>query len=391
MSTQIAYATFDHDLFSDESVANAHAFDGQMREAGPAVWVSQYESWFVGQHRAAKKVYGNPKLFSSKANPFNSSASIALPILLGDDPPKHGEARAAITPVFSPAAMMRAKEQFDSVARLMVAEALDEREIDAAKLAGRFILKAFPDLLGLPAEGRDQLITIGQAVLNAFGTGNARTAAAMEKAGPGFGWLQTSCARSSVTPDGMAEQIYMLADQGKVSEEDAALLVQTVLFAGFDTTILALTNFLTLIARNPQHWRALDDPAIRRNAFEEALRMYPPGRYSNRVAAEDCEIEGIAIAKGDQIALGIAAAGRDPRHWERPDEFDPYRKATGHLAFGFGIHTCIGQSLARLEYEALIGALLAQVSEIEAAGEATILMNNVTTGFGYSPIRLKAL
>lgn len=379
-----------HDIFSDESIINAHRFDGEMREAAPAVWVERYKTWFIGRHKDVQQVYADWKTFSSSANPFSSDASIAVPILVGDDPPKHTKAKTAISPVFGPATMRTASETFSKVAAEAVDEILDQGEFDGAKLASRFILKAFPDLLGLPEEGREHLVDVGQAVLNSFGTKNERTLKALEKAGPGFAWVESECTKEKVKPGGLADSIYALVETGKVSDEEAGLLVRTVLFAGFDTTMLSLGNCLALLAGNSQNWCRIKDPAVRKTAFEEGLRMLPPGRYSNRVAKVDTDFHGVSIKAGDQVALGLAAAGRDPRKWERPDEFDLDRKATGHVSFGFGIHSCIGQMLARLEAESLLAAMIERIETLELAGEPVTLMNNVTTGYGSVPLRIRA-
>jgi len=386
-----SYPVVTHDIFSDESIRDPHGFDGRMREMGPAIWVEQYSTWFVGRFAEAKKVYGDTKLFSSNTRPFGAEASIAPPILVRDDPPVHNRARSSIVPVLTPASLKAAANDFASLADERVDQLLAEGKTDAYQFVADFVLSAFPDLLGLPVEGRRHLIDFGQAVLNAFGIMNERTQAAIAIAGPAFEWVDTQCARDRVTSSGLAERIYALSVNGKINEHEAGLLVRTVLAAGFDTTILAITSTIAHLASRPDQWELVrSDPALLRNAFEEGLRFQPPGRYSNRAVIQDCELGGVRLKAGDQIAIGLAAAGRDPRKWDDAEKFDVTRNTSGHLSFGFGIHTCIGQVVARMEYEALLSAMARRIKTLELAGDPEPMMNNVTTGFARVPLRMVA-
>jgi cytochrome P450 len=390
-SASLEHPTFDHDIFSTESILNPYEYDGRMREAAPIVWLEGCQSWFVGRHAECQEIYSNPRLFSSRVLPFNSTNSIAPPVLLSEDPPKHTGEKTTIQSVFTPGKVKAAAVGFRPVADEMVDALIAEGTGDGYEIAETFILRVFPDMLGLPQENRKALVDFGQAVLNSFAPMNDLTRAALEKAGWGFEWITTQCARDKVTKDGFAEKIYALSDEGKITEEVAGFFVRTVLAAGFDTTILSLTNAIALFARHPDQWAMMRaDRRLVGNAFDEVLRYMPPGRYSNRAAKEDCVVGGVRMRAGDQIALGIAAAGRDPRRWDDPDRFDITRKASGHLAFGFGIHACIGQVLARLEYEAMINAMLDRIERLELIEEPSVLMNNVTTGFSRVPIRVHA-
>ena len=97
---------------------------------------------------------------------------------------------------------------------------------------------------------------------------------------------------------------------------------------------------------------------------------------------------GVRIGAGEKVLLFLAAANRDPRHWEDPDQFDLRRRAQGHVAFGFGIHACIGATLARLEGEVLLEALARQVGRLELAGQPRRRLNNTLSGFASLPLRL---
>lgn len=385
------HLVFSHDIFSMDSILNPFEYDGRMREAAPIVWLECCDSWFVGRHAECQEIYSNPGLFSSQVLPFNSKNSVAPPVLISEDPPKHTGEKRTIQSVLTPGKFKAASGHFQVAAEAMVDELIERGTGDGYEMAESFVLQVFPDMLGLPKENRKALVDLGQAVLNSFAPMNDITRAAVEKAQWGFEWITTQCTRDKVTKDGFAERIYALSDEGIITEEVAGFFVRTILSAGFDTTMLGIGSAICLFAQHPDQWEMMRaDRSLVKNAFEEVLRYMPPGRYSNRAAKEDCVVAGVQMRAGDQIALGIAAAGRDPRRWDEPDRFDITRKANGHLAFGHGIHACIGQVLARLEYEALINAMLDRIARIELDGEPQILVNNVTTGFSKVPIRVTA-
>ena len=95
------------------------------------------------------------------------------------------------------------------------------------------------------------------------------------------------------------------------------------------------------------------------------------------------------LGDGEKVMLLFAAANRDPRRWERPDTFDVSRRATGHMTFGTGIHGCVGQSIARLETEAVLSALVKRVASFEFTGEPQQRLNNTLRGFDILPLRVK--
>ena len=107
-----------------------------------------------------------------------------------------------------------------------------------------------------------------------------------------------------------------------------------------------------------------------------------------RTTTREVTVGGVRIGAGEKVLLFLAAANRDPRRWDDPDRFDLRRRANGHVAFGFGIHACIGAAMARLEGEVLLEALARQVSRLELAGEPRRRLSNTLSGFACLPLRL---
>jgi 4-methoxybenzoate monooxygenase (O-demethylating) len=254
-----------------------------------------------------------------------------------------------------------------------------------------FPVQAFADEVGVPEEGRENLLPYGEMVFNGFGPHNELFEAAMENAEDVQEWIMASCRREVLSPDGFGEQIYEAADEGKITEGQATMLVRSFLSAGLDTTVSALGNAVYLLASNPDQWDLLRaDPSRARAAFEETIRFESPVQQFFRTATGDTELAGVEIAKDDRVMIFFGAANRDPRRWEDPDQFDITRKASGHLAFGLGIHSCVGKPVARIEGEALLGALARKVGRIEFDGEPRRHLNNTIRSFESLPVAFHA-
>jgi 4-methoxybenzoate monooxygenase (O-demethylating) len=174
-----------------------------------------------------------------------------------------------------------------------------------------------------------------------------------------------------------------------VSHEEAALLVRSLLTAGLDTTIYGIGNALNCFAQNPAEWQALrENPSLARAAFEEVIRYAAPVQTFFRTTTKPVEISGVPLDEGQKVLLFLAAANRDPRKWPDPDKFDIRRKSAGHVGFGYGIHMCVGQMVARLEAECVLAALARKVRSIRPTGKATWRLNNTIRGLDTLPIEL---
>ena len=180
-------------------------------------------------------------------------------------------------------------------------------------------------------------------------------------------------------PGGIGAQVYKAADEEAVSEEEAGLLVRSLLTAGLDTTIFGLGAALYCFARFPEQWKASRaGPQKARGAFEEVIRYISPVQTFFRTTTTPVEVAGVKIPADQKVLLFLAAANRDPRKWEEPDRFDIGRKTLGHVGFGYGIDACVGQMVARLEAEILLTVLARRVGSIELGGEPAWRLEHTT-------------
>ena len=131
-----------------------------------------------------------------------------------------------------------------------------------------------------------------------------------------------------------------------------------------------------------------EDPALQRTAFDEIIRWEAPVQTFFRTTSRAVEIEGIRLEPERKVLLFLGAANRDPRHWDNPDRLDLQRKTMGHVAFGSGIHVCVGMMVARLEAELLFAAFAKRVKAFELIGTPTRRRNNTLRTFASLPVRI---
>ncbi|SCK14742.1 hypothetical protein VAR608DRAFT_0924 [Variovorax sp. HW608] len=386
----------DVDPFSDAYILHPYPFHAVLRDAGPLVKLPRWNVWCMARFDQVRRALMDPQTFCSGAGVGISNSRKEAPwrppsMLLETDPPAHTANRAAISRTLSPAAIRSLRERFESEAHRLVDSLLDQPTVDVVReMAEAFPLKVFADAIGIRPDGRDNLVAYGNMVFNGMGPRNELWHAAMANAEAVSKWVLDACRRDSLDPNGLGIQIYASVDSGEFTEEQAALMVRSFLSAGIDTTAHALASAMWLFAEHPAQWQKLrEEPARVKNAFEEILRFESPFQMVFRTTTRDCVIDGVRILADEKVLLSLGAANRDPRKWPEPDRFDVTRAVTGHVGFGAGIHGCVGQMIARMEVEALLAALLEEISRIELADEPLRVRHNTLRGFEKLRVRLR--
>jgi cytochrome P450 len=378
-----------------ETLAGPIPFDTQVREAGPVVWLSRYDVLATGRHSQVDAIFRNWEVFSSAAGTglvnVTREANWRKPsVILDSDPPDHTTTRAVMTRVLSPQAMRKLRAQFAAEADRLVDTLVERGEFDAATdLAESFPLTVLPNAVGMDPAGREHLIPYSNVNFQAMGPRNALWEEAVAQAGDAAEYVAWQMRREALSDDGLGADIYAAADAGEITQEQAGLLVRTFLSAGVDTTVFGIGFALHSLMQNPDQWKLLRErPTLARHVFEETLRHTPPSPIIGRTTRVETEIDGIPVPADQKVLLFIAAANRDPERWADPDRFDITRQASGHMAFGAGIHACVGQLIARLEAECVLSAVARKISRLELVGEPQIKYSNWLRGFTSLPVRV---
>jgi len=383
------------DPFSHAFLSDPYPHHEAMRAAGPVVWLDHYGIWGMARHQEVRDALTDWQTYCSGAgvgwSDFRKEPPWRPPsIILEADPPLHTRTRAVLTRILSPAAINVLRETFAREAEALVDRLAERREFDGiADLAEAYPLKVFPDAVGISEEGRENLLSYGNMVFNSFGPRNDLFEKAMANAGPVRDWIMSKCSRAALAPDGLGIQIFAAVDSGELTELEAGMLVRSFLSAGIDTTVYGLGNALYCFANYPEQWAVLrENPSLIRLAFEEVLRFEAPVQTFFRTTTKAIEVGGVKLGDGEKVLLFLAAANRDPRRWDKPEIFDVKRRATGHMTFGTGIHGCVGQAVARLESEAVFGALAKRIAAFELTGEPKRRLNNTLRGLDSLPLRV---
>jgi cytochrome P450 len=389
----------DLDPFSTEFLTDPYPGHELMREAGPVVWLSRYGIYAAARHAEVRVILNDHDNYISSAGVGLANFHRETPfrpksLILEADPPGHTKARAVLARILSPKTVTQIRSTFaqeaDALVDALLARAAGGQAIDAVKeLSEVYPLKVFPDAVGLEQKGRENLLLYGDMVFNAFGPRNELLARAAQKVQPVTAWIMDHCQRAMLRPGGFGDLIYQAADAGELTQEEAPMLVRSFLSAGVDTTVNGLGNALLCLANFPDQYGKLHrDPGLARAAFEEALRFESAVQTFFRTTARAVELGGATLPAEAKVLTFLAAANRDARQWPQPERFDIERRPTGHMAFGSGIHGCVGQVVARLEGELVLSALARKVRKIELVGTPVRRLNNTLRALASMPMRL---
>ncbi|MDP9167002.1 MAG: cytochrome P450 [Actinomycetota bacterium] len=195
--------------------------------------------------------------------------------------------------------------------------------------------------------------------------------------------------RSAPRDDLISALIAAEEDGDQLTTEEIVATCNLLLIAGHETTVNLIANAILAMVRQPRHWSGLAAEPDRAPAIiEETLRYDPPVQLAGRIAAEQMTIGGVTVPKGDTMMLLLAAGHRDPAAFERPDDFDPAREDLRHLAFGHGVHFCLGAPLARLEARVALSAVTARFPDAHLAAEPVYKPNVTLRGLASLPLSL---
>lgn len=390
------YPTTALDPFAPEFLRDPYPGHRELRDLGPVVRLERYDAWACARYDDVRAVLADAETYASGAgvglsNLHRETHWRKPSILLENDPPDHTRVRRALTSVLTAKNIRKLRDLFESKAVELVDRVVELGTFDAVEdFAKPFPLRVFPDAVGLVDENRDLLIAYGRMVFDGMGPRNAVYDQVMADADRTVEWITAQCRRDALRPGGLGAQVYETVDSGELTEDEGALVVRSFLSAGVDTTIHALASAMLCLARDPEQWRLVrEDPSRAKFAFEETLRYESPFQQFFRTTTRETTIGDVTLEPEEKLLVLPAAANRDPRHWTDPDRFDITRRPLAHLGLGHGVHSCVGQMIARLEGEVLLTELSRRVEELHVVGEARWGQSNTLRGLAHLPVEVR--
>ncbi len=379
--------TSDIDLWSDEVLLDPYPTFTELREQAAAVRLEKNDVWVLTRYQEIREALGNWESFSSTTVAFNPDMNGALVgTSLATDPPQHEALRSALTENLSPRALRKLKASIDQKADDLVAGVVERGSFDAiSDLARELPLQVVLDLIGVQGDVRDKILDWGAAAFNVLGPMNERTAQNFPLAGELFHWA-TTLQREELVEGSMGRAIFDAGHRGEIPAANCGKIVHQYVAAGLDTTIAAIGNAIAAFGSNPDQYELLrQDASLIPAAFNETLRYEALMHAQGRGTTKDVDVDGTIIPAGSQVALLFCAGNRDPRHYQDPDTFLVERNPIDHLSFGYGVHGCAGQGLARLEAFAVLDALRRRVKAF-TVGEGVRKINNSSRGLDSLPV-----
>lgn len=307
---------------------------------------------------------------SRRFTPGSRIGRVCAEAFLFRNPPDHTRLRSLVARAFSPGRVRALEQRLDGI----VAERLDALgpagEVDlVSALAHPLPLAVICELVGIPERDRDRIRAWSDALCPTLDPVVApETVVRLDRAVEAFGdyVLEQAAGRRRAPGDDLLTTLVEARDRGEMDDGELVAACVLILAAGHETTSnLIASGVHSLLRADGELERLRRAPELLPSAVEEMLRTESPITMFLRWAMRDVEIAGVPIARGEAVAVHIGAANRDPRVFDEPDRFDAGRADNRHLAFGAGIHFCLGAALARSEAAAALRGLLRRTDRLE--------------------------
>ncbi|MBV9514128.1 MAG: cytochrome P450 [Mycobacteriaceae bacterium] len=393
----------DPNAYTDE--AGLHAALTHLRADAPVSWVdvpSYRPFWAITKHADVMAIERANTLFTNWPRPVLATAEgddiqagMGVRTLIHLDDPQHRVVRAIGADWFRPKAMRALKERVDELAAIYVdkmAGAGDECDF-VQEVAVNFPLYVILSLLGLPESDFPFMLKLTQEL---FGSDDAEFKRGTTTEDQLFALLdmfeyfnQVTASRRAHPTEDLASAIANARIDGEpLSDIDTVSYYLIVATAGHDTTSATISGGLLALIDNPdQRDRLRAELSLMALATEEMIRWVTPVKAFMRTAARDTTVRGVPIAAGESLLLSYVSANRDEEVFGDPFRFDVGRDPNKHVAFGYGVHFCLGAALARMEVNSFFTELLPRLTSIELTGAPEFVATTFVGGLKHLPIR----
>ena len=369
------------ELYTDEFAADPYPALARLRADAPVCPVSspRFDSYLVTRFDDARAALTDPRLSKDLYGPgehylrlFGPNSEALNRNMLNADPPEHTRLRRMVSQAFAPRRIEALRPRVAQIVDDLLDKIVPQGQADLMRdFAIPLPMTVICELLGIPKPDHDQVLDWTQVIRT---SGSSRRPQEQERAAVGEAQVRLHhyladlvLAKRAQPADDMVSALIQACDQdGKLTERELVTTTFLLLFAGHQTTADFLGNAVVALLTHPEQLDLLRaTPALLPSAIEELLRFDGPLPVASpRVATEDVEYQGVCIPRGAIVGVAINAANHDPAHFADPDRLDLRRVRGPHLGFGHGVHYCLGVSLARMEAQIAIGALLRRLPEL---------------------------
>jgi cytochrome P450 len=359
------------------------------------VWYSRKRGiWIIAGYEDLRKALRDNEALSSAES--QSRFRVHLPSMNAVDPPEHTRLRKFVSRAFTPRAMAAWQANINEVADELVDAVITRRHTEAvSELAKPLPTRLIAMMLGIPRQDQPQFVEWSdEMVAGSFVPLTPRGMSLSARSGSATAAMRRNLdpliAQRRRNPGDDLISMMTPADADDVLTDDEIFWSAAMLIgAGSETTTNMLSGLLLTLAKNPELYARLRaHPELIPAAIEEQLRFVAPVQGFYRTATRDYTVGANTIPAGARVLLLFAAANRDPRHYENPDTFDLDRNPTDHLAFGGGVHFCLGAPLTRLEGARVFSQLLPRIKAIRLTGDYRYLDNPTMRGLEHLPLEL---
>ena len=412
MTTRImdgaAWVLAEPSAYADEK--RLHDALTHLRAHAPVSWVDVegYKPfWAITKHADIMDIERQNDLFTNHPRPLlmiaaledkllaDQEVGIGLRTLIHMDDPHHRDMRKIGADWFRPSALRALKARCDELAKIHVDKMFElGPELDfVQEIAVNYPLYVILSLLGLPESDFTRMLKLTQEMFGGDDTEFQRGGSPEDMLAvllDFFNYFATLTASRREHPtEDLASAIANATINGEpLSDMDTASYYVIVASAGHDTTSAGIAGGLQALVENPGELKRLqDDPGLMGTAVEEMIRWVVPVKEFMRTAQADTEVRGVPIAKGESVLLSYVSANRDEDVFSDPFRFDVGRDPNKHLSFGYGVHFCLGASLARLEMNSFFSELIPRIKSIELAGAPELVATTFVGGNKHLPIR----
>lgn len=353
--------------FSQEFQADPYATYAELREHDPVSHQEAFNAWTISRYDDVSYVLKNPQLFSSSALGMGMGVSASQSrSIIGTDPPEHTKMRNLVNRAFTPRMVADMEPRIREIARELLDRVIETGEMDVvADLAIPLPVTVIAELLGVDSGRREEFKRWSDSMITPPADRTLDSSQNFEEFAACFGQAIEERRRE---PRSDLISAVVAAEEGdlKLTPNEVLAFVALLLLAGNETTTNLIGNAMLALFDHPEQLAAVHaDPSLVPNMVEEALRYDSPVQFLFRSATSDVELSGTTIPKGAGVVPIYASGNRDERRFPKAHQFDITRNTSGHLAFGMGVHFCLGAPLARLEARVAFEELFARTRSLE--------------------------